>query len=137
MKTFLGVAAVCLLALAGCGGDDAPPKLEGPATLTSVKECIEESGLFAKVRDIPNADKGEGLLFGKYEGSEGLSGEFGVVFYLTEQRARSIVKYQDSYNKGTKEVSILADTPTMIIDYNTAIPDDGLAALKLCTKEDY
>lgn len=137
MKKLLGVAAACLLAVAGCGGDDEPPKLEGPATLTSVKECIEESGLFAKVRTIPNADKGEGMLFGKYEGSKGLSGEFSVIFYLTEQRARYIVKAQDLYNRGTKEVSVLADTPTIIIDYNTGIPDDGLAALKICTKEDY
>jgi hypothetical protein len=126
-----------MLAVAGCGGDDEPPKLEGPATLTSVNECIEESGLFAKVSAIPNAEKGEGLLFGKYEGSEGLSGEFGLTFYLTEQKARSIVKYQSAYNKGTKDVSILAETPTIIITYNTSIPDDGLAALKVCTKEDY
>lgn len=150
MKRLLGVGAICLLSLTGCGDDD-PPTLEGPATLTSVSECLERSDLFKDIESQkdPIFDPAEHDLPGEksrlpsnvmayYDsGDDGPLLQVSIDFYDTADEAMSMVAISPETDRISGKISTLADTPNLEISYDRKLPDDGIAALKLCTKEDY
>lgn len=137
MKKVLGVvAAACLLAAVGCGGDE-EVKLEGPATLTSVQDCIEKSGQFPYLKATEDFGDGDKLLQGSYQSEDPFTNRFIMTFFLTERMARAVIESEYAFDEGTNTISIIADTPTIGLTYDDTMPDQGLATLKLCTKEDY
>lgn len=136
MKKLMGVVAIYLLSIAGCGGDE-QVKLEGPATLTSVKDCIEKTDEFPYLKAYEDFGDGDKLLEGSYQSEDRLTNRFFMTFFLTERMARAVVESDYAFDEGTNTISIITDTPTIGLSYDDNMPDEGLSILKICTKEDY
>lgn len=155
MKKFLGVAAVCLLALAGCGGSE-EVKLEGPATLTSVSDCLEKSGVFSEVEEQPagpmkNPDGS--IIRYPIDGTPVISTDQVRVVYEdddnffvdsghielneTPQDAASSISFNEQNPYLDKVVVPANGSETIVVEYGKEMGDDGIAALKICSSEDY
>jgi len=152
MKRIVGVAVVCLLTLAGCGGaseeDPSLPSLDGPATFETVEACLRDSERVeetVQVKQHSPRRAGQpldlppqiGISFKKSQ--EFSHAKNALVHFLSSESEADvwIIEYTSWLGQSLTSRSNLvkASVPFIVLQYSQKIDADDLAVLKACTTE--